>query len=544
MSYTVLARKWRPRSFAEMTGQEHVLRALANALDSGRLHHAFLFTGTRGVGKTTVARILAKCLNCERGVSSQPCGVCASCTEIDAGRNPDVMEVDAASQSKVDETRDLLDNVPYAPARSRYKVYLIDEVHMLSTHSFNALLKTLEEPPPHVKFLLATTDPHKLPPTVLSRCLQFNLKNLSVSLIAARLKFILEAEGLEYEPAALQLLAAAGDGSLRDALSLLDQLLAFGGGHADEAAARAMLGTVDREQVQRVAELLAAGELAPLMAYAQSLEDWSPDYERLLVDLAGLLERVALTQALPDYAGDELYPLEMLRGLAQRLDAADVQLYYQTALLGRRDLQWAPDPRSGFRMTLLRMLAFRPAGAQLPAGGDSTPARGSGAAIPRAPAPAPAAVGTAAPPAQSSAPQSASLQPQAALSGDLDWPTLLASLELSGMARQLALHCSYLGRGEGTVRLALDPRMQGVATPAQVDKLTQALCTHLGQPLRVVFERPGGDTVSPARQRELHAEGQQQAARAAFAADPAVQALQQQFGATIHADSVRPVSKQ
>jgi len=303
MSYLVLARKWRPRTFGELVGQEHVQQALVNALDSGRIHHAFLFTGTRGVGKTSVARILAKCLNCEQGISSRPCGECASCREIDAGRNPDVLEVDAASQSKVDETRELLDNVPYAPVRSRFKVYLIDEVHMLSAASFNALLKTLEEPPPHVKFLLATTDPHKLPATVLSRCLQFNLKNLSVSLIAARLKFILEAEQIGYEPAALQLLATAGDGSLRDALSLLDQLLAFGGGKADEASARAMLGTVDREQVQRLAELLAAGELAPLLDYAQSLEDWSPDYERMLLDLAGLLERLALLQAVPAQAG-------------------------------------------------------------------------------------------------------------------------------------------------------------------------------------------------------------------------------------------------
>jgi DNA polymerase-3 subunit gamma/tau len=538
MSYTVLARKWRPRSFAEMTGQEHVLRALTNALDSGRLHHAFLFTGTRGVGKTTVARILAKCLNCERGVSSRPCGECSSCTEIDAGRNPDVMEVDAASQSKVDETRDLLDNVPYAPAKSRYKVYLIDEVHMLSNASFNALLKTLEEPPPHVKFLLATTDPQKLPPTVLSRCLQFNLKNLSVSLIAARLKFILEAEQLAFEPAALQLLAAAGDGSLRDALSLLDQLLAFGGGKADEAAARAMLGTVDREQVQRVAELLAAGDLAPLMAYAQTLEDWSPDYAQLLIDLAGLLERVALAQALPGYSGDDLYPAELLSGLAQRFQAADVQLYYQTALLGRRDLQWAPDPRSGFRMTLLRMLAFRPAGSQQPVGTGAQPAAsGSVGATPAGSL----AAGTNAPVTM---PPASAARRGAPVDGELDWPTVLASLELGGMAKQLAHHCSYLGRGEGVVRLALDARANAVATTALIDKLSQALSAYLGQSVRAVFEKPPVETVSPARQRELQAESQQSAARAAFAADPAVQALQQQFGATIFADSVRPQGKE
>ena len=538
MSYTVLARKWRPRSFAEMTGQEHVLRALTNALDSGRLHHAFLFTGTRGVGKTSVARILAKCLNCEQGISSRPCGECASCREIDAGRNPDVLEVDAASQSKVDETRELLDNVPYAPVRSRFKVYLIDEVHMLSAASFNALLKTLEEPPPHVKFLLATTDPHKLPATVLSRCLQFNLKNLSVSLIAARLKFILEAEQIGYEPAALQLLATAGDGSLRDALSLLDQLLAFGGGKADEASARAMLGTVDREQVQRLAELLAAGELAPLLDYAQSLEDWSPDYERMLLDLAGLLERLALLQAVPAQAGDELYPLEWLRSLATRFSAADLQLYYQTAIIGRRDLQWAPDPRSGFRMTLLRMLAFRPATGQA-----NLTAVGGTATAAAAPAPMAPRGGAIAAPAAPMAPAAPAVLAPAATGGDLDWPSVLASLDLTGMTKQLAHHCTYVGRGDGTVRLALDERATGVATAAQTDKLAQALSAYLGQTVRVVFERGGGESVSPARQRELQAESAQATARSGFGADPAVQALQRQFGATIHADSVRPLNK-
>jgi DNA polymerase-3 subunit gamma/tau len=280
MAYTALARKWRPRRFSEMTGQEHVLRALSNALASGRLHHAYLFAGTRGVGKTTVARILAKCLNCERGVSAEPCGECSSCTGIDAGRSVDLIEVDAASRTKVDDTRELLDNVQYAPAASRFKIYLIDEVHMLSAHSFNALLKTLEEPPAHVKFLLATTDPQKLPVTVLSRCLQFNLKRLSVALMVARLKEILEAEKIAYELPALALLAQAGDGSLRDALSLLDQLLAYGDGAAREAEARAMLGTVQRDLVVRVAQLLAAGDAAALLAYVHSLEEWAPDYGR------------------------------------------------------------------------------------------------------------------------------------------------------------------------------------------------------------------------------------------------------------------------
>src|SRR6202049_1645608 len=277
MSYTALARTWRPKKFSELIGQEHVRRALVNALESGRVHHAFLFTGTRGVGKTTIARILAKCLNCETGVRAEPCGECASCREIDAGRFPDLIEVDAASRTKVDDTRDLLDNVQYAPARGRYKVYLIDEVHMLSTHSFNALLKTLEEPPPHVKFLLATTDPQKLPVTVLSRCLQFNLKRLPASLIGERLKFIAGAENLQYDPAALALLARAAEGSMRDALSLLNQLIAFGGGTLNEADARAMLGTIDRGHVGRLVEALARADGSALLAEVRELDRNVPD---------------------------------------------------------------------------------------------------------------------------------------------------------------------------------------------------------------------------------------------------------------------------
>ncbi|MBS0394837.1 MAG: DNA polymerase III subunit gamma/tau, partial [Proteobacteria bacterium] len=305
MSYLVLARKWRPRAFAELVGQEHVVRALANALDSGRVHHAFLFTGTRGVGKTTVARLLAKALNCETGVSSRPCGTCSACREIDEGRFVDLIEVDAASRTKVEDTRELLENVQYAPARGRYKVYLIDEVHMLSGHSFNALLKTLEEPPPHVKFLLATTDPQKLPVTVVSRCLQFHLKRLPPSLIVERLTAILAAEGIAAEPAALPLLARAADGSLRDALSLLDQALVFGANRIVEADVRAMLGTIDRGHVVRLAEALAAGDAAALVATLRALDEHAPDYDQVLVELAGLLERVALKQLVPGAGAGE-----------------------------------------------------------------------------------------------------------------------------------------------------------------------------------------------------------------------------------------------
>src|ERR1039457_2394441 len=366
MSYIVLARKWRPKKFAEMVGQEHVLRALSHALDTGKVHHAFLFTGTRGVGKTTVARILAKSLNCETGVSANPCGVCAACREIDEGRFVDLIEVDAASRTKVDDTRELLDNVQYAPTRGRYKVYLIDEVHMLSAHSFNALLKTLEEPPPHVKYLLPTTDPQKLPVTVLSRCLQFNLKRLPVSLIAERMRHILEAEGIAFEAAAVLLIAQAADGSVRDALSLLDQLIAFGGGRAGEAEARAMLGTVARDHVVRLAEHLAAFDAGALMSAVRALEEFAPDYAQVLDELAALLVRIALKQSIADFAGDELYAPELLERLAESLSREDVQLFYQTAILGRRDLALAPDPRTGFEMPLLRMLAFRPADAAEP----------------------------------------------------------------------------------------------------------------------------------------------------------------------------------
>jgi len=401
MSYTALARTWRPKKFSELIGQEHVRRALVNALESGRVHHAFLFTGTRGVGKTTIARILAKCLNCETGVRAEPCGVCASCREIDAGRFPDLIEVDAASRTKVDDTRDLLDNVQYAPSRGRYKVYLIDEVHMLSAHSFNALLKTLEEPPPHVKFLLATTDPQKLPVTVLSRCLQFNLKRLPVADIAAHMCRILEHEGLGFDAAGLKLVAQAADGSMRDALSLLDQLIAFGGGQAGEAQARAMLGTISRDHVVRIAELLAAADTAALLRCAQSLEEFAPDYAQVLDELAALLVRIGFKQAVSDYEGDELYAPELLERLARALSPEDVQLFYQTAIIGRRDLGLAPEPRVGFEMTLLRMIAFRPAGESSAARAPAAPPGGRAAASTAA---AGSAAGAHSPAAASSAP--------------------------------------------------------------------------------------------------------------------------------------------
>lgn len=362
MSYQVLARKWRPRTFREMVGQEHVLQALINALDHNRLHHAYLFTGTRGVGKTTIARILAKCLNCEAGVSSEPCGQCSACVELAEGRFIDLIEVDAASRTKVEDTRELLENVQYAPTRGRYKVYLIDEVHMLSNSSFNALLKTLEEPPPHVKFLLATTDPQKLPVTVLSRCLQFNLKNMNPERIVSHLQFVLEKEMVPFEDSALWQLGRSADGSMRDALSLTDQAIAFGRGKITEAEVRAMLGTIDQALVYDILEALASLNGKDVLAAVARLSEHSPDYSGALAELLSVLHRIAIGQALPEAVDNSSGDRDQVLQLAQKLAIEDVQLFYQTALLGRRDLPLAPDPRGGFEMVLLRMLAFKPKG--------------------------------------------------------------------------------------------------------------------------------------------------------------------------------------
>jgi DNA polymerase III subunit gamma/tau len=518
MSYTALARKYRPKTFSELVGQEHVRRALVNALTSGRVHHAFLFTGTRGVGKTTIARILAKCLNCERGVTAEPCGVCASCREIDAGRFPDLLEVDAASRTKVDDTRELLDNVQYAPARGRYKVYLIDEVHMLSAHSFNALLKTLEEPPPHVKFLLATTDPQKLPVTVLSRCLQFNLKRLPAADIATHLRVILTSEEVPFDAAAVALIAHAADGSLRDALSLLDQLIAFGGGRAGEAEARAMLGTLARDHVVQLLELLARGDSAGLLSCAQSLEEFAPDYAQALDALAGLLVRVGLRQAVPGYEGDELYAPEVLERLAAELSAEDVQLFYQTAIIGRRDLPLAPAPAGGFAMTLLRMLAFRPAGV---------------AEEPRAATQASGAAG-----AKASADPAG---PPRAAEGT-GWAQIVAQLELTGATRQLASHCVFLGRQGPLVRLALDPRNQLVRTVATEEKLAQALSRHFGSTVRLEFQSGTGQGAeTPAQAQRRASDAELAAARRDFEEDAGVKSLRERFGATVLPDTIRPV---
>ncbi len=524
MSYQVLARKWRPRTFHELVGQEHVVRALTNALDRQRLHHAFLFTGTRGVGKTTIARIFAKSLNCEVGVSSTPCGQCSACQEIDAGRFVDLIEVDAASRTKVDETRELLENVQYAPSRGRFKVYLIDEVHMFSNHSFNALLKTLEEPPPHVKFLLATTDPQKLPVTILSRCLQFSLKRLPAGMIARYLQQVLEQEGIPAETAALQLIARAGDGSMRDALSLLDQAIAFGSGQVETAAVSTMLGSIDRRRVTGLLDALAANDAPGLLRQVAELDENVPDYVAVLAELLSLLQRVALTQAVPDALTDDAMtdPAE-LRRFAELLPPEDVQLFYQIALLGRRDLPLAPDPRGGFEMALLRMLCFRPAASE-PA---TVPMR---VATTAAPAPAVTPV-----PATANAPRTIPLPaPVMSAPPASEWGALVAQLSLAGIPKQVALNSALAERNGDAFQLTLEPGYAQMLNKAVEDRIQTALEQHLGRPVTLKIQI-GAAAATPAIQQKQQQAERQQTAAEQIRQDPHVRDMQEMFDAKIAA---------
>jgi DNA polymerase-3 subunit gamma/tau len=527
MSYQVLARKWRPRSFRELVGQEHVVRALVNALENNRLHHAFLFTGTRGVGKTTIARILAKALNCHTGVTADPCGSCAACREIDEGRFLDLIEVDAASRTRVEDTRELLENVPYAPTHGRYKVYLIDEVHMLSTHSFNALLKTLEEPPPHVKFLLATTDPQRLPVTVLSRCLQFNLKRLPASLIAARLDAILEQEGIEREPAALALLARAGDGSLRDALSLLDQAIAFGGGRVSLQDASDMLGSIDQRHVLYILEALAAGDAAGVLQAIAVLDQTAPDYNGVLAELIALLQRIALAQVVPAVVDDDsLADPEAVRRLARLLAPEEVQLFYQIALLGRRDLPLSPELRSGFEMILLRLLCFRPA------------AKETSQPVVRA-SPLAAAVAVQ-PSLQPTVPPARPAVP--ATESENEWSTIVTALNLTGAVKQLALNCVLQGREGNTVRLLLAPEYTHLRTKSFEERLGAALQNYYGEPsLQVHIQIAATAVTTPARQQAEHQAERRQAAVEIIRRDSNVRALCDTFNAQVQPDSITPL---
>ena len=530
MSYLVLARKWRPKTFADTVGQEHVLQALMNALESGRLHHAYLFTGTRGVGKTTIARILAKALNCETGVSAEPCGECSACVEIDEGRFVDLIEVDAASKTKVDDTRELLDNVQYSPARGRFKVYLIDEVHMLSKHSFNALLKTLEEPPPHVKFLLATTDPQKLPATVLSRCLQFNLSRLTPRLISDRLAYICKEEGIDVDTGALNLLARAADGSVRDALSLLDQAIAYCGGKVEEQPVAAMLGTIDRDHVMKLLRLLAANDGKGLIDAIAKIDEQFPDYGRLLDDLARLMQRATIYQVLGSNEHDDEFDVEELQKIADTISPADLQLFYQTALLGRRDLDLSPDPRSGAEMTLLRMLAFRPAAKA------ATGSAGGSTSKPTAKTGKPNVAAVA---------KSAAAQPVAAADtswNDTDWGTLVSQLDLKGAVRLLAINCALLRREGKTVFFSLDGKSESMLTRQRKDELASTLSKHFGESLNIVIEIGEATPETPV-QVESRMEGERyDAARASLESDPNVKTLQTMFGAELKTDSIEPIT--
>jgi DNA polymerase-3 subunit gamma/tau len=500
------------------------MRALSNALETGRVHHAFLFTGTRGVGKTTIARILAKSLNCETGMSATPCGKCSACREIDEGRFVDLIEVDAASRTKVDDTRELLDNVQYAPTRGRYKVYLIDEVHMLSAHSFNALLKTLEEPPPHVKFLLATTDPQKLPVTVLSRCLQFNLKRFPPGMIYKRLTEIAQAEKIEFEPEALRLVARAAEGSMRDALSLLDQVIAFGGMKLTAEDTRTMLGTLDRSQVYGIIEAVASRDARKVLEAVSQLDERAPDYREVLAELAAVLQKVALLQAVPDLQLDEADDVETYRRLATTLTQEDTQLFYQIAIIGRRDLELAPDMRAGFEMVLLRMLAF------------SVPEEGTALARPTtttSTSSRPTAVA-------SNVSRSAPASPPSIAASNEDWPRIVASLGLQGPSSQLAAHCAWGGKEADKLRLMLDPEGETFNRPALADKLGQALSAHFGQPIKLEIVSTSEAVETPARAQKATADDRLQNARRSIEADPSIRAMREVFGGTVQPDSIRP----
>ncbi|HVL58601.1 MAG TPA: DNA polymerase III subunit gamma/tau [Burkholderiaceae bacterium] len=557
MSHQVLARKWRPRDFASIVGQDHVVRALTQALRTGRLHHAYLFTGTRGVGKTTLARVLAKALNCDTGVAAEPCGRCRACTEIDAGRFTDYFEIDAASNRRVEEITPLLENAAYSPVAGRYKVYTIDEVHMLSAHAFNAMLKTLEEPPAHVVFILATTDPQKVPVTVLSRCLQFNLKNMAPAAIAAHLARVLEHEQIAFEPPALARIGRAAGGSMRDALSLLDQAIAYSGGELTDAAAAEMLGAVDSSWLERLLDALAAGDGAALVRTGDEMAAANVPFERALLDLAGLLQRIALAQVGVAPTDDD--ERDRLQRFAAAIDAADLQVYYQIAVHGARELSLAPDPHAGFTMTLLRLFAFRPddgaapgvpAAAARPAAALSRPAaaptaRAAATPVPAGRAPHPSSQ-TAPQPASQPGSQPASPQPRAdaasppagAVAFDGDWVALAARGPFTGMVRQFMQQSELLSWHEDQFELRVP--LKPLAESSIVAKVRDSLGQYFGRPVRLSVQL--GPVGGPTAASIATAQGAEQQARAqaAIETDPFVQTLLKDFGGTIVPDSVRP----
>lgn len=555
MSYLVLARKWRPNTFSTVVGQEHVLKALVNGLDQDRLHHAFLFSGTRGVGKTTLARIFAKSLNCEQGVSSTPCGECQSCQEVDAGRFVDLIEVDAASRTKVDDTRELLDNVQYAPSRGRYKVYLIDEVHMLSTSSFNALLKTLEEPPPHVKFLFATTDPQKLPVTILSRCLQFNLRRLDITQISGHLANILQSEHIEFEPAALENIAKAADGSMRDALSLLDQAISHGSGSVKQSDIHDMLGTVSQQQLYNLVQSLISQDGQTAIQQSQAFSTQGRDFIQILNDLLNLFQRIATLQLVPNMEALESEDIEMLRTFSQQLSPEITQLFYQIAMHGKRDLPYAADPKSGFEMTLLRMMHFQPATAALqpepvqPATVNeannidtkaaSQPTVEKKVNAPRAKPSSPVIERSAKPKNHNDTDANSSM---VSLNSD-NWLSLINSLKLTALARQLADNSAFVSSDQNNVTLSIAPELAHLASKKPQERLEASLTKSLGQTIKITFVQGEEHQASPtlAAERAEQAEAEQARATQSIHNDPAVDAIKSAFDARVIESTIKPI---
>ncbi|MEQ1637748.1 MAG: DNA polymerase III subunit gamma/tau [Methylococcales bacterium] len=542
MAYQVLARKWRPTNFTEIVGQAHVVQSLTHALQHQRLHHAYLFTGTRGVGKTTIARILAKAINCENLQDFNPCGVCDICVAVDDGCFLDLIEVDAASRTKVEDTRDLLDNVQYAPNRGRYKVYLIDEVHMLSGHSFNALLKTLEEPPAHVKFLLATTDPHKIPVTVLSRCLQFNLKRMLPGQISAQMEFILQQEQIAYELPALALIARAADGSMRDGLSILDQAIAFGQGEVRQADVIQMLGTVAQQPVTAILKALASGEVNAMLDIVAEAANLNPDFAGIVQEILCILHRVTLYQAAPISLEQEFDP-EAIIELAALLLPEDVQLYYQIALIGQRDLELAPDPRMGFEMLLLRMLSFRPVSS---AGSSAKPieqaqplARPQQLQNQLAPTAVPSVTQQ---PILAEAPVmhgSSVKMSEDSLSND--WLTIINAMKLDGMTRQLANNCILENIDDYTCALIVDAGHQHLCGGVPETKLQQALQKFRGAPLKLVIKVAKAALETPAIAQTKALVDKQQAAVESINNDENILALKEHFDARIMPGTIEPL---
>ena len=550
MTALALARSWRPKTFSELVGQDHVVKALTHALDQGRLHHAWLFTGTRGVGKTTIARIMAKALNCtgtdgSGKMTSEPCGKCPACMEIDAGRFVDYIEMDAASNRGVDDIAALLEKAAYAPSNGRYKVYMIDEVHMLTNHAFNAMLKTLEEPPEHVKFILATTDPQKIPVTILSRCLQFNLKQMPVPLIVEHLEKVLAAEKVEYEVNALRVLAKAAQGSMRDALSLTDQAIAYAAGKVSEESVRGMLGTLDDAYLIRILDCLIAKDGASLLAVANEMGERSMSFSLALQDLSSLLQKIAAAQVVPESVLDDWPEAGEIRRLATQLTKEEAQLFYQITITSRPDLSLAPDEQTGFAMTLLRMLAFRPGNG---GGGNSSPAPSAppvntarpAAPAPRASAPAPAAK-AAAPAPVTPAPSSAA--PAGNSAERPDWHALMRQLPVRGLVQQLAFQTELQDWNDVAtgVRATIVTPMPQLASDASVGRLADALTAHFGKPVKIVIEKGEveGKTVAKV-DAQIHQEKRMNAEQM-IAADPFIQQLEKEFGAKVVGGSVKPL---